>query len=78
MKLQAFELSYFLGKSYFDNDGMQNSLVFLLVYKYFKTVANSNNVTAWKSKRLSDKTIKPPAESHNSLAPVLNHINTKL
>ena len=32
----------------------------------------------WKSKRLSDKSIKSPALSNDSLAPSLNYVNTKL
>ena len=35
-------------------------------------------VRAWKPKGLSEDSIKPPAESKDSLAPALNHINTKL
>ena len=27
-KLKTFDLSYFIGKNYFENDGMQNYLVF--------------------------------------------------
>ena len=32
----------------------------------------------WKSKRLSDKSIKSPSLSNDSLAPSLNYVNTKL
>ena len=32
----------------------------------------------WKSKRLSDKSIKSPALSNDSLAVSLNYVNTKL
>ena len=36
-KLQAYDLSYFRGKQYFDEgDGKQNYLVFLSMSKYFK------------------------------------------
>ena len=36
-KLQAYDLSYFKGKQYFDEgDGKQNYLVFLSISKYFK------------------------------------------
>ena len=52
--------------------------MFQSFYKHFKTVANANKVTAWKSKELSDESIKLPAASNNSLAQVLNYINTKL
>ena len=34
-------------------------------------------VSEWKSKGLSDRIIKPPSTSDNSLAPVLSYIGTK-
>ena len=42
-----------------------------------KKIANSRHISAWKSKVLSDESIKPPAASNNSLAPALNYISTK-
>ena len=35
-KLRTFDSSYFIGKSYFDEDGTQNYLVFQTIKKYFK------------------------------------------
>ena len=43
--------------------------MFQPVYKYFKTIANSDHISAWKSKGFSDEISKPPATSNNSLAP---------
>ena len=43
-----------------------------------KQIANSKNISLWKSKRLSDEIIKPPATSNNILSPSLNHMNTKI
>ena len=37
------------------------------VFKYFKTLSNSNKITAWKSKGLSEESIKPPSTNDNSL-----------
>ena len=34
-KLKAFDLSYFIGKSHFEEDGTQNYLVFQPLNKYF-------------------------------------------
>ena len=50
--LRAFDSSYFRGKSHFDNDDhdTQDYLVFQLVYKRYKKIANSNHNLAWKSK----------------------------
>ena len=50
LKLQVFDLSYFLGKSHVEDDSTQILLVFQPVYKYLKKMANSNPVSAWKSK----------------------------
>ena len=68
-------MSYFIGKSHFDEDGTQNYLVFQLIHKYFKFV-NINNewyITSWKSKRLSEESIKPPVTSDSSLNPLINY-----
>ena len=39
------------------------------MYRYFKKVCNTDHVSAWKSKGLSDEITKPPAASNNILAP---------
>ena len=36
-KLKTFDSSYFIGKSHFEEDGVQNYLVFQPMYRYFKT-----------------------------------------
>ena len=76
-KLQAFDSNYFRGKNYFEEDGTQNYLVFQPMNKYFKESDNTNQISEWKSKGLSDEIIKPPATSNNSLAPALNYVGTK-
>ena len=35
-KLQTFDLSYFIDKSYFDDDSSQNYLIFQILFKSFK------------------------------------------
>ena len=72
IRLQAFHSSYFCGKSHFEDDGTQNYLVFEPLYKYFKTIGNTDHISAWKSKGLSDESIKPPSASDNSLVPFLH------
>ena len=37
-KLKTYDLSYFRGKSHFEEDGTQNYLIFQPMYKYFKTI----------------------------------------
>ena len=70
-KLKTFDSSYFIGKSHFEEDGTQNYLVFQPMSKYFKVIADKKYVSSWKSKGLSDESIKPPATSDNSLTPLL-------
>ena len=76
------DLSYYRCKQYFDEgSGKQNYLVFLPMGKYFKfnSVAGAADyVLSWQSKKLSDKSIKPPTTSDNSLAPDLNYYDTKI
>ena len=42
-KLKTLDLSYFIGKSHFDEDGAQNCLVFQSMLEYF--MLNSNWIT---------------------------------
>ena len=78
-KLKVFDLSYFIGKSHFEEDGVQNYLVFQSLNKYFKVItsANTKYISSWQSKGLSDETIKSPTTSDNSLHPKLNYYGTK-
>ena len=78
VKLQTYGLSLFIGQSYFGYDGTQNYLVFQPLYDFFKSIGNKDNISAWKSKGLSEETIKPPATSNNSIARSLNFINDKM
>ena len=70
-KLKTFHSSYFTGKSHFEDDGVQNYLVFQPIASYFKvnTITNSNYVSSRKSKGLSAETITLPTTSDNSLTP---------
>ena len=77
-KLKIFESIYFRGKDHFEEDGTQNYLVFQNINKYFKTVsANDSNIFSWKSKVLSDESIKPPSTSNKVLNPSLDFVGTK-
>ena len=75
--MQAFNSSYFRGKSHFEDDGTQNYLVYQPVYRYSKKIGNADRVSACKSKGFSDESIKPPTISYNSPAPGLNYIGNK-
>ena len=76
-QLKTFDFGYFIGKSYFGEDGTQNYLVFQPMYRYFKMITNTDYISSWKYKGLSAENIKPPTISDNSLTPVLSYYGTK-
>ena len=43
-----------------------------------KNIGNSDHISAWKSKLLSDESIKLPGTYNHSLSPALNYINSKI
>ena len=49
-KLKTFDLSYFIGKSHFEEDGTQNYLVFPPLFTYFKLNVKTATISSWKSK----------------------------
>ena len=75
------DLSYYLGKEYFDDrSGKQNYLAFLPINKYCKlnSVAGAADyVLSWQSKGLSNESIKTPTTTNSSLTPELNYYGTK-
>ena len=76
-KLQTIDSSYFISKSHFEETGTQNYLVFQPLCKCFKVIASTDYVSSWKSKGLSNKTIKPPSTSDNSLTRAVSYYDTK-
>ena len=74
-KLKTFDLSYFIGKSHFDEDGTQNYLVFQPILKYF--MLNSNWITKCESKGLSNKNLEVVSASNNTLTPSVNYNGSK-
>ena len=76
-KLKTFDSSYFIDKSHFEEDGIQNYLVFQQLNKYFKVMTNTDYISSWRSKGLSAESIKSPTTSGNSLTPALNYYGTK-
>ena len=77
-KLKTFDLNYFIGKSPFEENGTQNYLVFQPMNKYFKVVTNAKYISSWKSKELSDESIKPPTTSDKSLTPLIDYHGNKI
>ena len=47
------------------------------MYKYFKTT-NSDYISSWISKGLSNESITPPSAANNFLTPSLNYLGTKI
>ena len=74
-KLKTLDSSYFRGKNYFEEYGARNYLLFQPMYKYLKKIRNTDNISEWKSKALSDEVIKPP---DNSLAPTLGYDDKRM
>ena len=66
-KLKAFDSSYYNGKNYFDEDDIQNYIVFQSILKYF--TLNSSWITKWKSKGLSNENLEVVSTSSNTLTP---------
>ena len=77
-KLQTFDLSYFRGKNYFDEDGNQNYYIFQPISKYLKVanVNNTNYILSWKSRGLNDVKIKSIKANSYSLNPRMDHYDT--
>ena len=75
-KLKTFDLGYFTGKSYFEEDGSQNYLVFQPIRRYFKI--NKKYISSRKSKGLSDETITPYATFDSSLTPLIVYYGSKV
>ena len=51
--------------------------MFQAVQKPFKLITNTKHITEWKSKKLSEESIKPITTSDNSLAPLISYYGYK-
>ena len=63
-------------KSHFDEDDAQNYLVFQPILEYF--TVNSNWITKWKSKGLSNESLEAISTSSNTLTPSVNYYGDKV
>ena len=73
---KAFDIGYFIGKNYFDEDGPQNYLVFHSILKYF--TLRSTWITKWTSKGLSNESFQAVSTSNNTLTPSINYYEEKV
>ena len=77
-KLIRFDSISFRGKSHFENCGTQNWSVFQSMQRYLKTVtASDSNILSWKSKGLSEESVKTPITSSKMLNSSLCYVGTK-
>ena len=72
VKLQTYDLSLFIGKRYFNNDGAQLYLIFQPIYKTITMLSGlTYSVSEWESKGLSNEIFTPPYTANKSLSPKL-------
>ena len=74
-------IGYFIGKSYFEEDGVQNYLIFQAIYRCFKVFSITQYleyVSEWRSKGLSNESFKAISTSDDSLNPTLNYHGAKI
>ena len=74
-RLKTFDLSYFRGKNYFDEDGNQNYYIFQPISKYLKVayVNDINYILSWKSRGLNDIKIESIKTNNYLLNPRMDH-----
>ena len=72
-------MSFLVTITRFDSeDGAQAYFIFQPMHRYFKPIANTKHIAEWKSKGLSDESIKPLTTSSNSLAPLISCYGYKI
>ena len=78
-KRKTFDSGYFMGKSHFEEDGVQTSLVFQPLKKYLNIITSGNKkcISSWQSKGLSDETIKPPVANNYKLNPKVSYYGAR-
>ena len=77
-RLKAFDLSYFICKSHFEDNSIPNYLVFQPLNKYFNIITNTKYVLSWQSKGLSDETIWWPPTYAKNLNPLTDYVGDKI
>ena len=69
VKLQTYDLSHFIGQSYFVNDGAQLYLILQPLYYTLKRLGDTEKVVSWKLKALPTEKLTIPTTADNSLSP---------
>ena len=60
-----------------EESGKPNYLILQPISKYFKIIANTKLISWWKSKGLSDESIKPLTSSDNTFTREIEYYGTK-
>ena len=79
-KLQKFDAAYFRGKNHFEEDDVQNYLIFQPMHRYFKRIAGAGSgkyIYFWKSEGLSDEELDSITASNYKITPELSFYGTK-
>ena len=69
VKFQTYDLSHFIGQSYFVNDGAQLYLILQPLYYTLKRLGDTEKVVSWKLKALPTEKLTIPTTADNSLSP---------
>ena len=48
------------------------------MYKYFKKIGDTESISSWESKGLSNEVVKPPSTSNNSFAQTLKYTGKRM
>ena len=68
-KLQTYDSSFFIGQSYFFNDGAEFYLIFQPLCYTLKRVGDNKKVVLWKFKGLLTEKLTASTTADNSLYP---------
>ena len=80
-KVKTFNSIYFRGKSHFEEDGIQNYLVFQPIQRYFENisgVSNGNYIYYWKSKGLPEERINSVKTSDYGITAYWSYYDTNI
>ena len=77
-KLKTFDSSYFIGKSPFEEDGVQNYLIFQPLIRYFKSNSSTGRISSWKFRVLSAEITEPPSTSNISISHQFSFYGAKM
>ena len=80
-KVKTFNSIYFRGKSHFEEDGIQNYLVFQPIQRYFENisgVSNGNYIYYWKSKGLPEERINSVKTSDYGITAYWSYYDTNV